>query len=476
MSESLPTAVPAKRPARFSMVWLLPVLAILVSVGLGVQAWFMRGMPVEITFARTDGLNAGDSIRHRGVDIGKVGRVSLSDDGHSVIVEATLMRQAEKFSRTGARFWVVRPEVGIGGISGLETVIGPRYLGAEPGDGPVVRYHAGLDGAPSTESTSPGSRRIFVTASTAGGLRSGSPLTYRQLQVGHVGRINLANDATSVECEVIIDPAFVDLVRTKSVFWNASGFDIAGGLFKGISVQVESIQSLVSGGLAFATPDEPGETVPPNQRFKLAAQAPEKAREWKPAIAFGASQLPAGQAALWPSRAKMTCQYGRWRQRLMVRDGWAIPDDQTWIIPSDLLIPPANVLPETLRVTIEGDEAVLPEKVSSDVAVQRIPRKKSWRDVHIQERAWEKPEDVLIYGDPSYGPLPISQQKQDEKGNLKDNPEGDWHGALVRSRTDGALLGMLLQDESGARIVAIPLAKPAEEESASKPAPAVKKE
>jgi len=469
MSESLPTAAPAPRRARFSVVWVLPILAILVSLGLGIQAWFQRGMPIEITFARTEGLNAGDSIRHRGVDIGKVGRVSLSSDGHGVIVEATLMRQAELFARTGARFWIVRPEVGIGGISGLETMIGPRYLGADPGDGPVVRYHAGLDSAPGTETTSPGSRRIFVTATTAGGLRSGSPVTYRQLQVGQVGRIELASDATAVECEIIIDPAYVDLVRTKSVFWNASGFDLAGGIFKGIRVEVESIQSLVSGGLAFATPDEPGETVPPNHRFKLAADAPEKAREWKPAIAVGASLLPAGQMALWPTRARMTCQYGRWRQRLLVREGWAIPDDQNWIIPSDLVIAPADVLPETQRLTIDGREVKLPETVANDVAVLRVAREKSWRDLRIQQRPWDKPEDMLVYGDPAYGPMPIPLQKQDEKGNLKDKLEGDWHGALARARSDGALLGMIIQDETDARIVTIPTEKIADTSDASNP-------
>lgn len=453
MSDPLPTAVPLSARRRPSVIWLIPIAALVVSAVIAVQAWRERGAPVQIHFARGEGLRPGDDIRHRGVTIGRVDQLALTDDGNGVIVDATLVRQASAFARAGARFWVVRPHVGLSGVSGLETVIGPRYLAAEPGDGVLMHQHAGLDHAPAHAEPEPGSRNLLITASTVSGLSNGSPVTYRQLAVGRVNGIRLANDATAINIDLIIDPPYVDLVRSKTVFWNASGLDIAAGLFKGLKVEMESLQSLMAGGIAFATPDEPGEAVGNDHRFVLQDEAPEDARRWQPAIAIGAALLPPGHWAVWPQPVRLSCQRGRWRQRLHVQEGWGLPTASGWIIPADVVYVPLDAVDGTVRLIIGGIDVALPTNVPPDALLIQVLGNPSVNNQPLTLRSWTTPEDVLLYGDPASGPRPVSADQQDHEGVLTNDPGPQWHGALVRSRHDGAMVGILVRQNGKARIV-----------------------
>lgn len=453
MNDPLPTAVILPTRRRPSLIWLVPLAALLISAVIGVQAWRERGTPVQIHFTRGEGLRPGDDIRHRGVTIGRVERLELSDDGSGVRVDATLVRQATTFARAGARFWVVRPQLGLSGVSGLDTVIGPRYLAAEPGDGLIMRQHAGLDQPPTHATPEPGSRTLQITASAVSGLNNGSPVTYRQMTVGRVGGIRLADDATAIIIDLIIDPPYVDLVRSGSVFWNASGLDLAAGLFKGLKIEIESLQSLMAGGIAFATPDEPGEAVGNGHRFHLHDVAPEDARDWKPAIAIGAALLPAGHFAVWPQPVRLSCQRGRWRQRLHVQEGWGLPIASGWLIPADIVRVPTDAVEGTVRLTIGGLEVELPTSVPNDAMLLQVFGNPLTLGEPLTLRSWTTPEDVLLYGDPASGPRPIGKDQQNGDGVLDADPGANWHGAIVRARQDGALVGVLVRSNGNAHIV-----------------------
>lgn len=458
MNDSLPTAVAVTKRRFPSLIWLIPIAAVVISTIIAVQAWRERGASVQIHFAHGEGLRPGDDIRYRGVTIGQVERLALTDDASGVVVHATLVRQASAFARAGARFWVVRPEVGLSGVSGLETMIGPRYLAAEPGDGVFIQEHAGLDQTPANPRPQPGSRTLRITASAVSGLRNGSPVTFRQLPVGRVSGIRLANDATAIDIELIIDPPFVDLVRSKSVFWNASGMDVAAGLFKGLKVEIESLQSLMAGGIAFATPDVPGEVVSNGHRFALRDEPPEGAHRWQPAIAVGAALLPAGQWAVWPQPVRLSWQRGSWRQRLHTLEGWALPTAKGWILPADLIRLPEDAVEGSVRLIIGGMDVEMPDQVAGDVVLAQVSGESKQDERPPTLRSWTIPEDILLYGDPAYGPRPVSADQQDRDGTLLNDPGPQWHGSIVRSRTDGAMLGLLIRQNEKSRIVGQPKA------------------
>jgi paraquat-inducible protein B len=297
MTSDLQTPPPALPEAKLGRagaaraVWLLPIAALAGAIWLTWTMWLSHGPAIEIHFGEGHGLKAGDAVRHRGVDVGRVLDVTLSEDFQRVVVRVALEPWAEGLVREGASFWVVRPEVGLHRVSGLETIVGARYLvlAASPrADAPLVTRFTGIDQPRVTDSAQPGDLRILLTTTRRGGLVRGAPVTYRQIPVGTVVDVRLAADARVVEAVAVVEAPYVALVRETSRFWAASGFDLTFGL-KGLSARVDSIESLVAGGVAFATPDEPAAPAKQDARFELADEPDGDWLEWQPAIEIGAS-------------------------------------------------------------------------------------------------------------------------------------------------------------------------------------------
>jgi paraquat-inducible protein B len=451
---ALPVAIvvpPSRRP---SAIWLVPLVAVIISTMVVVQAWRQRGIPIEIRFERSEGLHAGDALRYRGVDIGRVRSVSLSDDGEAVSVHAYLFRNAMAFSRAGTRFWIVHPQVGFQGVSGLDTVIGPRYIGAEAGNGPAMASHPGLNAAPPPRATS-GSRHLTISADVLGGLHPGSPITYRQIPVGTVVSATLASDANVVTIDALIDAPYVDLVRANTVFWNASGIDLAGGIFKGLSVEVDSLQSLLVGGLAFATPNQPGATTADGHHFILARDIPKTWREWQPSIPVGGALLPSGQVAVWPARTRISYQRGGFWKHLEVRDSWATPTPDGWLVLTSACTAPPKAVADTVRFTIADHELATPMSNSTSlitfVAANSGSPLSAATGLHT--RAWTEPEDLLLYGNPEFGAMPVARHAQKEDGQLTLTLDTAWHGAVARSVADGAAVALIECLDGKARLV-----------------------
>ena len=147
MNDTLPIS-PAVPRRRWSWWWLAPIVALLVVTALGVQALRARGDLVTLRFAQGHGLKPGDSLRHRGVQVGGVIAVALTTDTASVVVRVRLHPSARALARVGSRFWVVRPQLSLEGATGLDTLVGPLYLAVEPGDGRPARAFTGLEVAP----------------------------------------------------------------------------------------------------------------------------------------------------------------------------------------------------------------------------------------------------------------------------------------------------------------------------------------
>jgi paraquat-inducible protein B len=203
-----------------------------------------------------------------------------------VLVEARLDRSAAALAKEGSVFWIVRPEVGVANITGLGTIITGPYIEVLPGNGPKKKSFEGA-------ATSPNKRegkglRIVLIALNRGSLRPGSPVYYRGIEVGAVQDHRLSADARMVELDVFIQQRYAPLVRKESRFWNVSGVNVDFGLFKGAQVNVESLKSVVSGGLTFATPEEGkgGEAVKDGAIFRLYEEPKKEWLEWSPAISI----------------------------------------------------------------------------------------------------------------------------------------------------------------------------------------------
>jgi paraquat-inducible protein B len=254
-----PADVPAavvERKRGVSLVWIVP----LVAAGIGAWLWYdalrSRGPEITITFTTADGLDAGKTkIRFKSVEVGSVETVTLAPDLSGVVVKARMEHATEPLLRAQSRFWVVRPRIGIAGVSGLDTLLSGAYVEVEPNlDGPQARTFVGLETPPETPADAPG-LKLRLTADTLGSISIGSPVDHHGITVGKVEAYHLVPDAESVAIDIYIEPEYASRVHAGSRFWNASGINIAFGA-QGIQFSASSLVSLLAGGIDFDTPPE----------------------------------------------------------------------------------------------------------------------------------------------------------------------------------------------------------------------------
>lgn len=259
-SDPIPEAVVRVR-GRFSLVWLIPLLALAVGAWLAVKTWSERGPTVTIEFKSASGLAAGQTrVKFKDVDIGQVKAIDFSPDLKTVIVSAELKRTFDDFLTEHTRFWVERPRVTLSGVSGLDTLVSGAYIALDPGaKGHSRRHFIGLE-QPPVITTSEDGGRFRLRAPTLGSLNIGSPVYYRQIQVGQVIGYGLEPDGRAVGIEVFIAAPHDALVTPDTRFWNASGLDVSLSA-AGVQVDTQSLLSVLVGGIAFGTP----ETIDPAQ-------------------------------------------------------------------------------------------------------------------------------------------------------------------------------------------------------------------
>lgn len=279
---------------RRSFAWLAPaVVAVIVAALLVAQTLRERGPTIVISFDDAQGLEPGHEIVHRGMRAGVVRDVRLTPDLSGVEVIAQLEPHAAALAVEGSAFWIVRPELSLQRVRGLETLLGPRYISVRPGEAGGVRARR-FDGLAEPPTVGPAQRdglRLQLLASRAGSLAVGSAVTYRDLPVGVVRGYELAADATGVVVEIEVQAQYAALVRTNTRFWRAAGVGVDFGLFRGLSVEAESLGSLLEGSIAMATPNRPGDRVANGAVFELAERGDEDWLEWAPEIPIRAPVL-----------------------------------------------------------------------------------------------------------------------------------------------------------------------------------------
>lgn len=462
MSESQDTPVAQVVPRRvWRWVWLIPIAAALIVIGLGVYYVMKIGPSITVTFSEGAGIKPGDLLRCRGIVVGSVTDVALINDSTGVAVTLRLDPEAQRIARAGSQFWVERPRLSVSGIAGLETIAGPRYMVVIPGEGAEQDRFVGLDEPPAIEVMDPNGLEIILLADRRGSLRPGAPLLYRGSQIGAVIAVGLASDAASVEVRSYIRPEFTALVRDNSRFWNVSGAEFNLGL-TGLSIEVESLAAMVEGGIAMATPDHPGQPVATGHRFNLSQKAEDEWTHWRPALPVGAELLPVGTPRPQMLRAtrsvKSTGFFGSSDQTR----GWVLPTAGGLLGPADLLKPADSATLEVAgqqyalaadKVTVLGELAM---------AAVNVTDASAWPAQRM--RRMNEAEDCIIVTDAAVRLIPLSAsrfRRDGERWTIDPIVSFDpWlHGAAILSRKDGALVGLLMIDKRLGSVALLPNVK-----------------
>jgi paraquat-inducible protein B len=243
-----------RRRAGPSLVWLIPLLTALIGGWLIYKTLSEKGPALTISFMRAEGIEVGKTrIKYKNLDIGVVEGLRFSEDFARVVVLARLNKEAAPFLRRGTRFWVVKPSLGLRGVSGLSTLISGAYIEIEPGQGATETNFIGLEVPPVVAANEAG-RRIELVTTRLGSIDRGSPLYYHGILAGEVLGYEMANDYRSVLVHAFVKDPFDRLLRSSTRFWHASGIEVALGA-DGLRVQTESLQSILFGGIAFDTPE-----------------------------------------------------------------------------------------------------------------------------------------------------------------------------------------------------------------------------
>ena len=270
-SSAQPPRIVRKRKGNFWLVWLIPLVASLIGLSIVWHDWSNRGPTISIRLDSASGLEAGKTqIKFRDVVVGTVTTIRLSESGDEVLIDAELNIDAKGLAKEGTQFWVVRPTIGLSGVSGLSTLLSGVYINADTktfkSAGPEKLQFVALTEPPAIPSDRPGSR-FNLRSDTLGSLGPGAPIYFLRIPVGVVTKYELDENGTFVDIEVFVDAPYDKYVGGNTRFWNESGVYVNVGS-DGVTVSTESLVSVLAGGLAFGNFGPPIPLMA-NQTFKL---------------------------------------------------------------------------------------------------------------------------------------------------------------------------------------------------------------
>ncbi|MDH3329428.1 MAG: MlaD family protein, partial [Desulfobulbaceae bacterium] len=241
-------------------------------------------IPVTIFLDKAGGVREKTKIKYQGIEIGAITTVRFTPDMQGIIAEGRVQKMAGNLFRQNTRLWLVKPQFGLSGIRNLETVLTGAYIDIMPGDGELKTDFILLPDIPGTDSYA--GLNIVLETPRLGSLGKNSPVYYRQVQVGQVTGFELSPTAQQVWVRVNIHPAYENLVHTGTRFWLASGIRASWGLFSGFDLDSESMETIIAGGIALATPagEEMGEPAVKGDHFILHEKSEQTWLDWSPVI------------------------------------------------------------------------------------------------------------------------------------------------------------------------------------------------
>ncbi|NMP30645.1 MCE family protein [Thalassotalea sp. M1531] len=242
-----------------SAVWLVPFIALLFGGWLLIKAVAERGVFITVQFDNANGIVVGKTeVRYKGLTVGKVVDIEVSEDLQKVLVEIEMIAESEAAITDKTQFWYVTADISFAGVKGLDTLLSGSYINMKPdvtGLGNSQREFVALDEEPPLDESVEG-LHLVLTTNKLGSIAKDSPITYKQIKVGYVAGYQYDEQLSLVKVNVFIEPEHAHLVKENSRFWNASGFSVTGSITSGINIQTESLASIVTGGIAFDTDEQ----------------------------------------------------------------------------------------------------------------------------------------------------------------------------------------------------------------------------
>lgn len=253
--DDVPTAIVSGETRKWSVVWLIPIVAFIVGIIFVYHDYQSKGPLINIVFESAEGIQPGQTwLKYRDVSVGQVKTVEFTEDLSRVSVLVQLTKNIASQVTESTRFWVVRPRIALTGTSGISTLFSGVYITMDPGhEGDSADEFVGLEEPPLLFSHSVGTSYKLRTP-RLGSLSISAPVYYRQIPVGEVLRYGLSDDQTFVDVDIFVEAPHDQLIKQNTRFWNVSGLGVeVGG--DGVKLDMESLASLVAGGVAFETTD-----------------------------------------------------------------------------------------------------------------------------------------------------------------------------------------------------------------------------
>ena len=452
-----------------SYMWLLTLVCLVVAIGLVWWSMPEQGVHIEIHFPDGHGLRVEDTLRYRGIDVGTVESVKLKEDLASVDVSVRLKPFAEPLAREGSQFWIVRPELNLGGISGLETAVGHKYIGVLPGEidaASKVRFD-GMAGMPPDATNSPGTE-IILQGDRRLGLNSGSPVSHRGVIIGRVLAVELSESGQTVDSRVRIFEAYTYLVTSKSKFWSVSGIDLDLRWGSGLRLDIESFETVATGGVAMLTIENGGSPVRPGQLFSIVGAPDSDWFEQAKQVNVAKTDLLRAAVAVqvtWKQKGRF---YGTAEKTAScVATHISGQDGEVLRVPDDVVIATEKAIEGSIKVVLDDGTELDPSTLITTegklmgtlpLPAGVSPTERPFTQQEI--RRPEGPENCLAVryegtkNDGTFLHLPLEAEQIDDNWQLKgfDGDRNVWHGAPVVAKSDGSLIGFLIVEDRSASI------------------------
>ncbi|MCA9085476.1 MAG: MCE family protein [Planctomycetaceae bacterium] len=464
---------------KWSSMWWLTLLCVLLAGWLTWRSLPNHGPRIRIYFPEGHGLKEGDPVRYRGIEVGQVLSVGLSDDLSQVQVDVALTSGSRAIHREGSEFWIVRPQLSLTEIQGMDTLLGARYISVQPGD-PAGVEKTTFDGmaAPPADALQLAGLELILRADARHGISVGSPISWRGVQTGRVLSVNLSPDARHVDFGVRIDRSFRRLIRPSSRFWVTSGFGMDISL-TGIKVNADSLTTIARGGISVITPVGESETPVASGHMFAIGDAPDQ--EWLnaasvPLVEFSLPETVMLRGTIRTSLLGIPRRQTFSQQALVIQTSngavlWTASQPLFDAVADDSSEDTQGV-PEGLQLTASGrnerslDEIAVASGLRNDNGAVEIPLRE-WSGPSVRAadlRSAVEPEECLLVRSSSAAgktsavihaiDLPDLQQQSGHWQIIDAETDfSAWHGSPVAAMVDGKIIGMVLSFEGGPVIV-----------------------
>ena len=270
MSTEIPEVEESTKFNFITSIWIVPFIALLIAGWLAYQYYSELGPQIRIIFPTNEGLKAGQSqIKYKEVPIGVVEKITLEENGHGVVVTARMDNSAKPYLNEETKFWIVKPELGLSGVRGLDTLISGTYIGIHSEKG--GEFKDTFIGTDHSFLNNLGGGKYYVLKTPVGisSVTKGTPVYFKNLKVGQVEYVMLDTDNIFVDVIIFVNKEYTEFVHKHTKFWVRSTVDMT---FKNgfLDINVAPVTDLLNGAIEFSSPGMDGNsTIPENFTFIL---------------------------------------------------------------------------------------------------------------------------------------------------------------------------------------------------------------